>query len=173
MANTRPSYFNLSGSTTIAGTQAQLETSQYQPIDSTGIPLGHVGKYTGAEVDKPFILGEKEPDVDDCFVMDTDPSSIPLDTRSRPLRKLAAFHHPITGLHLEVHSTEPAFQFYTGRFIDVPAVGKDPARPARSGFCVEPSRYVNAAGVSEWRGMCLLKRGEKFGQKSVYKAWKA
>jgi len=170
---TNHSYFNISGSSTIEGTEAQLGTSHYQPIDEAGIPLGHVAKYPSVETEKPFVLGATEPDLDDCFVLDTDPSSIPLDTRSRELRRIAAFSHPKTSLHLEVYSTEPAFQFYTGKFIDVPAVGNDPPRGPRTGFCVEPSRYVNAAGVPEWRGMCLLKRGEKFGQKTVYKAWKA
>ena len=167
------SYFNLSGSSTIEGTQVRLGTSNYQPIDSAGIPLGSIERYTTTDLEKPFVLGEKEPDLDDCFVMDTNPSDIPLDTRSRPLRTLATLYHPTTGIHLEVHSTEPAFQFYTGKFINVPAVGKDPTRGPRSGLCVEPSRYVNAAGVPEWRPMCLLKRGQIFGQKTIYKAWKA
>ncbi|KKY18421.1 putative aldose 1-epimerase [Phaeomoniella chlamydospora] len=169
---TNHSYFNLSGASTIEGMEAQLATSHYLPIDDAGIPHGTIETYTSTDVEKPFVLGAREPDLDDCFVLDTDPSSIPLDTRSRPLKKLATFQHPITGIHLEVHSTEPAFQFYTGRFINVPAVGKDPAREPRSGFCVEPSRYVNAPGVPEWRNMCLLRKGEKFGQKTVYKAWK-
>lgn len=169
---TNHGYFNLSGAETIEGTQAKLGTSHYQPIDEAGIPHGTVEKYTSTEVDKPFVLGAKEPDLDDCFVIDTDPASIPLDTRANPLRLLAALHHPSTGLHLEVHSTEPAFQFYTGKSINVPAVGSDPARGPRAGICVEPSRYVNAAGVPEWRGMCLLKPGQIFGQKTKYKAWK-
>jgi aldose 1-epimerase len=104
--------------------------------------------------------------------MDTDPASVPLDTRTRPLKLLAAMKHLITGLHLEVHSTEPAFQFYTGKYIDVPAVGGAPARGPRSGFCVEPSRYVNAPNEPAWRGMCLLKRGQTWGSRTVYKAWK-
>jgi aldose 1-epimerase len=76
-----------------------------------------------------------------------------------------------------VESTEPAFQFYTGGFVDVPeseseSGQKVPARRGRSGFCVEPSRYVDAAGRKEWRGMCLLKKGQLFGSKTKYTAWK-
>lgn len=104
--------------------------------------------------------------------MDSDPSSIPIDTRTRPLRRLAAFNHPGSRLHLEVYSTEPAFQFYTGKYINVPAVGGYPARGPRSGFCVEPSRYVNAPNVPEWKGMCLLKKGQVYGSKVMYKSWK-
>jgi len=109
--------------------------------------------------------------VDDCFVFDTPANSIPIDTRSETLKRLIAAYHPMTGIHLEVLSTEPAFQFYTGAHIDVPSVEGVPARGPRSGFCVEPSRYVNAPNVEEWRGMVLLKKGEVYGSRTVYRAW--
>ncbi|KAL1956546.1 hypothetical protein VTO42DRAFT_7017 [Malbranchea cinnamomea] len=169
---TNHSYFNLGQGPTIEGTEAVLATDSYLPIDSTGIPLGTIEKYTATEVTKPFYISATQPDIDDCFVVDTDPASIPIDTRSRPLKLLASFRHLVTGLRLQVHSTEPAFQFYTGKYIDVPAVGDAPARGPRSGFCVEPSRYVNAPNEPAWRGMTLLKKGQVWGAKTVYKAWK-
>lgn len=104
--------------------------------------------------------------------MNEEPSSVPVDTRSSPLTRLVAAYHPESRIHLEVYSTEPAFQFYTGKYIDVPAVGGYPARDSRSGFCVEPSRYVNALNVPEWKNMTLLKKGETYGCRIVYKAWK-
>lgn len=104
--------------------------------------------------------------------METDSSKIPLDTRSLPLRRLAQFNHSSTGLHLEVHSTEPAFQFYTGKYIDIPSIDGRPAQTEGSGFCVEPSRYVNAINEPEWRNQVLLKKGQIFGCTTVYKAWK-
>ncbi|KAK2812175.1 hypothetical protein FQN50_001532 [Emmonsiellopsis sp. PD_5] len=169
---TNHTYFNLSTNPTIEGTEALLATDKYLPIDSTGIPTGTIEHYTSTEVNKPFYLGATSPDIDDCFVVDTDPASVPTDTRTRPLRLNAALKHLISGIHLEVHSTEPAFQFYTGKFIDVPAVGGAPQRVPRAGFCVEPSRYVNAPNEPEWRGMSVLKKGQIWGSKVVYKAWK-
>ncbi|KKZ66441.1 aldose 1-epimerase [[Emmonsia] crescens] len=169
---TNHTYFNLSDGSTIEGTEAVLATNNYLPIDSTGIPIGTIENYTSTEVNKPFFLGATSPDIDDCFVMDLDPASIPVDTRSRPLRLNAAFKHQITGIHLEVHSTEPAFQFYTGKFINVPSVGGAPPRGPRSGFCVEPSRYINAPNEPDWRGMSVLKKGQIWGSKIVYKAWR-
>lgn len=168
------SYFNLSGGPSIEGTQVELVTNSYLPLDDGGIPTTtKPAAYPKFEGGKPFALGAAEPDVDDCFVLDdASASSVPLDTRSRPLTRLVAAHHPPTGIHLEVYSTEPAFQFYTGKYIDVPAVGGAPARASRSGFCVEPSRYVNALNVPEWKGQTLLKKGETYGARIVYKAWK-
>jgi aldose 1-epimerase len=119
----------------------------------------------------PFVLGAKEPIVDDCFVFDQPASSIPIDTRNEPLKKLITAYHPETGIHLEVLSTEPAFQFYTGAYIDVPAVDGLPARGPRCGFCVEPSRYVNAPNVEGWKGQVLLRKGVLYGSRIVYRGW--
>lgn len=169
---TNHSYFNLSGAPTITGTKAELSTNLYLPVDGNGIPTGGPTPYKGIEAATPFILGPEEPNVDDCFVFDTPaPSAVPIDTRSEPLRKLVTAFHPDTSIHLEVHSTEPAFQFYTGKYIDVPAVGGVPARGPRSGFCVEPSRFVNAINVDEWKGQVLLKKGQVYGSRIVYRGW--
>lgn len=170
---TNHSYFNLTEGPTIAGTEVTLLTNKYQVVDDGGIPTGPIVEYPGVSAQKTFTLGEKEPDIDDCFIANTDPSSIPIDTRSSPLQKLASFYHPESKIHLEIHSTEPAFQFYTGKYIDVPAAGDAPARGARSGFCVEPSRYVNAINVPEYKSMMVLKKGEKYGTKIVYRGWHA
>ncbi|KUI66317.1 Bifunctional protein GAL10 [Cytospora mali] len=170
---TNHSYFNLSGKPSIEGTQVELVTNSYLPLDATGIPTTtKPAAYSKFEGKKPFILGTEEPDVDDCFIVNKDPASVPLDTRSLPLTKLVTAYHPESKIHLEVYSTEPAFQFYTGKYIEVPAVGGYPARGSRSGFCVEPSRYVNALNVQEWKNMTLLKKGETYGCRIVYKAWK-
>ena len=174
------SYFNLNlPAPTIEGTVCTLGTTLYQEITPDGIPTGKITTYPSlpATPNTPFTLGATEPDPDDCFIMNSDPASIPLDTRSLPLQTIATMHHPHTGLHLEIDSTEPAFQFYCGRFVDVPECetsqgAKVAKRGKRSGICVEPSRYVDAAGREEWREMCRLRKGEVFGSRSVYRAWK-
>lgn len=167
------SYFILSDGNSIAGTEVTLITNKYQVVDSGGIPTGPIEEYSGVVPNKPFTLGEKEPDIDDCFIVNEDPASIPTDTRSQPLQKVASFYHPDTKIHLEVSTTEPAFQFYTGKYIDVPAVEGIPERKARSGFCVEPSRYVNAINIPQYRNMMVLKKGDVYGSKIVYRGWEA
>jgi len=171
---TNHSYFNLTGAPSIEGTEVSLSTNLYLPVHyapSGGIPTGEVTPYPGIAANQTFTLGPTEPDIDDCFVFPDDPSSIPIDTRSSPLRKLVSAYHPSNGNHLEVHATDPAFQFYTGKFIDVPAVEGVAARGPRSGFCVEASRFVNAPNVEAWKGQVLLKRGEMYGSRMVYKGW--
>lgn len=170
-------YFNLSPSPSIAGTEIRIATNAHLPLDPHGIPLPTSGpapfpKFQGGH-DVPFTLGEAEPDVDDCFVLNPEsPGNVPIDTRSSKLNLLVAARHPESGIHLEVWSTEPAFQFYTGKHINVPEIGGVPARGARAGFCVEPSRWVNAVNVPDWKSQMVLKKGETYGARIVYKAWK-
>lgn len=170
---TNHSYFNLSGAPTIEGTEVTLSTSDFLPVDDGGIPTSaSTASYPEVTANKTFKLGATLPDIDDCFVLDpSKTSSIPLDTRNSPLNSLIKAYHPDSKIHLEVLSTEPAFQFYTGKYIDVPEVEGVKARGVRSGFCVEPSRYVNAVNVPEWRGQVILKKGEVYGSRVVYRGW--
>ena len=149
----------------------EIVTNRYLPVDDGGIPTAGPATFSKFEGNKAFTLGPSEPDIDDCFVLSDEPAA-PIDTRAEPLTKLVSAHHPDSGIHLEVHSTEPAFQFYTGKYIDVPDVPGAPARRARSGFCVEPSRWVNAVNEEAWRDQMLLKKGQKYGCRIVYRAWK-
>jgi aldose 1-epimerase len=170
------SYFNLSGLPTIEGTEALLGTNLHLPLDATGIPIDNSAvAYPGIEAEKPFILGPQHPDVDDCFVFadaHADPPSVPIDTRWLPLRLCAAFFHPQSRLRLEVKSTEPAFQFYTGKYVDLEAQEDGSSRRVpRAGFCVEPSRFVDAVNREEWKDMVTLKRGETYGSRIVFTAW--
>ncbi|CEL06658.1 Putative UDP-glucose 4-epimerase (Eurofung) [Aspergillus calidoustus] len=165
------SYFNLSGSPSAAeGTIAKLATRDYLPLDN-GIPLGPIEQHP-IDTTQPFEFGPNTA-FDDCFVIDRDQTDVKIDTRSRPLKLLAEFRHSESGINLQVSSTDPAFQFYTGAFIDVPeADAENPARGPFSGFCIEPSRYVNAINEPEWRHTVVLKKGEKYGSKVQYKGWR-
>ncbi|KAL8726923.1 MAG: hypothetical protein Q9166_006412 [cf. Caloplaca sp. 2 TL-2023] len=177
---TNHSYFQVNpGAPTTEGTIVTLGTNKYLPLDSNQIPTGEIKNFpTFPAAGEAFTLGATEPAIDDCFVMDTAaPTSCPLDTRPLPLRSLVTISHPNTGLHLEIQSTEPAFQFYTADGLYIPEAETDKgvkilARGKRSGIAIEPSRYVDCAGRDEWRGMCKIRKGQLWGARSVYRAWK-
>lgn len=173
LADISSSYFNITDGPTIEGTQVILGTNLHQPVNEDDIPLGTIEEFPDITAGKSFVLGLHEPDVDHCFIMDTDARNVPVDTRNRQASRLISMSHPNTGLHLDIFSTEPAFQFYTGKHISVPVSEHGPQRSARSGLCIEPSRYINAINNPEWRDMAILKKGQLYGARHVYKAWKS
>ncbi|KAG5980889.1 hypothetical protein E4U55_003530 [Claviceps digitariae] len=168
---TNHSYFNLTGDATIDGTVVTLSSNHLLPNDEQSLPTGPPVPHATIDTTKPFTLTATEPRIDHCFTKVTEPASVPIDTRSQPLTRDLAASHAKTGIHLEVLSTEPSYQFYTGDFTDVPAVDGLSAKGGRSAFCCEPGRWVNAVNVPEWRSMTMLKKGETFGSRIVYKAW--
>ncbi|KEZ41775.1 putative Aldose-1-epimerase [Scedosporium apiospermum] len=168
---TNHSYFNLTGASTITGTQVTLCSAQHLPKDAENIPVSGPEPFPAIKANEAFILSDTAPVVDHCFVINEAPETIPLDTRCLPLQNMAQTYHPESGIHVEVWGTDPAFQFYTGENTNVPAVAGMGARGPRSAFCVEPSRYVNAPEVDEWRGMVLMKKGQRYGSRIVYRGW--
>lgn len=173
MLTKSPSYFNISGGPTLEGTKAKVPSNLHLPTDADNIPTGDITPYPGIPANEEFVLGASEPDPDHCFVVNADPASVPLDTRAGPMRKLIELSHPATNIHFEALSTEPAFQFYTGRHINVPEMDGMPARGPRSGMCIEASRYVNAINEDKWRHQVVLRKGQTFGSRTIYRAWVA
>lgn len=167
-----------------------LATATHQTLSTNpGIPDGTLTPHSHVPFpNKPFPLFDQEANaavpIDDCFILSprTSPADVPLDTRTNDLHLLAELHSSASGISLRVESSEPAFQCYTGGFIDVPAWGAGevegrkyvagPGFARNAGVCIEPSRFVNAAGREEWRGMVLLKKGKTYGARTRYIAWK-
>lgn len=148
-----------------------LSTNLHQVTDSDDIPTGEIKPYPGIEANEEFTFGPKEPNPDHCFILNDDPASVKLDTRKEPMNRLVKLYHPGSKIHFEALSTEPAFQFYAGRFIDVPEMDGMPARGPRSGMCIEASRYVNAINEDKLRHMVVLKKGDLFGSRTIYRGW--
>jgi aldose 1-epimerase len=163
----------VTGGPTIEGTEVTLCTSKYQVTDESDIPTGPIEDFPGVEANKTFTLGAEKPDIDHCFIVDPTQSKVPLDTRKGPLHNIVSLYSPRSKIHFDVSSTEPAFQFYTGKYIDVPATKDTPAFCPRAGLCIEPSRYINAINVPELRDQVILRRGQIWGAKTVYKIWKS
>ncbi|KAK1084869.1 hypothetical protein LTR33_002415 [Friedmanniomyces endolithicus] len=169
---TNHSYFNISDGPTLEGTVINVATNLHQVTDKDDIPTGEIKPFPGMPANEDFTLGAKEPDPDHCFILNDDPASVKIDTRKEPMQRLISLYHPGSKIHFETLSTEPAFQFYTGRGIDVPEMDGMPARGPRSGMCIEASRYVNAVNDEKLRHMVVLKKGEKFGSRTIYRGWK-
>ncbi len=156
---TNHSYFILGGidnRKNITGTLIKLHTNKYMDCDSNNHPTGKFGSIK----DTTFELGETDPQFDNCFVLDGVKHS--LDSRSKKLVTFAEASYK--QLTLKASSTQPAFQFYTGDFVDTGKHGK------RAGFCLESGSFINAINSDDpnIKNSVTLKNGEVYGSRTSY-----
>ncbi|KAK9321811.1 galactose mutarotase-like domain-containing protein [Lipomyces orientalis] len=155
---TNHSYFNIGDKPTIEGTEVTMTTNQSIEVTDTFVPTGRIVPHPLVPPDlSTFTFGAVEPDLDNAFVF-SDADTSALDTRSFPLKTMASTYHPRTGLHLKGETTEPSFQLYTGKYTDVADL-----YGARSGFCLESSRYLDAVNNPEWKGMVTIGKDQTYG----------
>ena len=96
---------------------------------------------------------------DQCFAIDnkTDELSLVAETRSKQ-----------SGITLQILSTEPAVQFYTGQGLNIPNAKNRIVYKSFSGFCLETHKHPNAINIPHFPNT-VLRPGEKYYQKNVYK----
>jgi len=145
---TQHSYFNLRGKGDILSHVVQIDASRFTPVDSTLIPTGELRPVAGTPFDflKPSTIGARIDAADEQlrFAKGYDHNWV----ANKPLGqlgRLATVYEPETGRVLEVLSTEPGLQFYTGNFLEGKIAGKNGiAYPFRGGFCMEPQHFPDS-----------------------------
>jgi len=125
------SYFNLASSAAHFSTMRdllQIDASHYTPVDDTLIPTGTIAAVAGTPFDfrKPTPIGLRIRDGNDqqiryCHGYDM---NFALDGRAGTLRLAARVEDPRSGRVLEVYTTAPGVQFYSGNFLGGAFVGK-------------------------------------------------
>lgn len=155
---TNHTYFNLNkvNATTVQGTEIRLATNKVVDLDGTLHRL-NVSTFDAKE-EKSTVLNTEGPCYDHCFIV-ADHTS--LDSTKDKLRPIVRASHPESHISLEILTTEPSFQFYTGDKL----TGFSP----RSGFAVEPARYVNAINNSRWKETVTLSGGSAYGSRIMYR----
>ena len=165
---TNHSYFNLTGdvNNTILNHTLMIDATNYTPVDSTLIPTGEIRPVQGTPFDftKPRSIG-KEIDL----VKGGYDHNWVLNSKGGSLQKVVVLTDSISGRSLEVYTTEPGLQFYTGNFLN----GKfrnhhGKAVKLHTALCLETQHFPDSPNQPGFPST-ILRPGEKYHSITVYK----
>jgi aldose 1-epimerase len=170
---TNHSYFNLADGGDILGHRLTLLADAYTPVDATLIPTGERRNVAGTPFDfrEPHVIGARVRDGNDeqiRFGRGYDHNYI---LRGAPgtLRLAATVEDPASGRIMELLSTAPAVQFYSGNFLDGTSIGKA-GRIYRQGdaLCLEPQVFPDAPNHPDFPS-ARLNPGETYTNTMVFR----
>ena len=170
---TNHSYFNLSGDPTRPVTDhvLYLNADQTTTVDEWLIPTGKFAKVAGTPFDfnSPKAVGQ-DIDADDeqiRFGRGYDHNWV-LKTNGDLSVKAASVVCPATGIALDIYTSEPGIQVYTGNFLDGTVTGKNgTAYQQRTAICLETQHYPDSPNHAQFPST-VLRPGEKFESTTIY-----
>ncbi len=174
---TQHTYFNLTGdpANDILGHELEINANAFTPVNATLIPTGELRPVEGTPFDftEPETIGARinandeqlrfGQGYDHNFVLDRE------DAGEDELILAARVVEPESGRTMEVRTTEPGIQFYSGNFLDGTITGKDGVTYARrTGFCLETQHYPDSPNQASFPST-ILRPGERYTSRTIYR----
>ncbi|MEZ4596283.1 MAG: aldose epimerase family protein [Chloroflexota bacterium] len=164
LSMTNHAYWNLAGAGahTVLDHELQVFADRYTPVDADLLPVGTVEPVEGTPLDfrEPRVLGDRIAELERTGSRGYDHNFVLPGTGDRLAARL---RHPGSGRVLEVRTTQPCMNVYSGNMM-APSVGKmGRAYPPRSGICLEPAGYLDAVNIPAFEPV-WLRPGETYRQ---------
>jgi len=170
---TNHAYFNLAGAGNgnVLKHELKINANHFLPTDRTSIPKGELRSVKGTPFDftQPTSIGARIGDANEQLVFGNGyDHTLVLNKPDGRLAFAIEVYEPTSGREMQVHTTEPGVQFYSGNFLkDVKGkAGKIYRR--RDGFCLEAQHFPDSPNKPAFPST-VLKPGERYTQTTLYK----